>query len=369
MLGRLAMSIDDCIDQYVGMGEKLFGAQRSSIPPTLKYGTMKKNTHKLQKMLQDMVNSRRTQASIDDQGRFATSSDRCRTIVVTVRETRSSSVPYLFRSYNNKNLQEDLDPIHQNPGLPLDCPIWKVCRATTAAPLYFKPMKIEGQKFVDAGFGTMNNPSLLVLNEVARVHRTRSAIEYCLSIGTGITPSSLSPKPRRTLTKLSRAIPIIQQNKETGISSKIPVVKDNVDEALYERWDVSDLEQDDFRTVERKLWRNSDTLDQIRKSTARYISSPDIKSSILMAAKKLVQNRRRRAATPKWESFALGVVYMCTESGCGNRTVFRNRNELIAHMQKVHLLNSPGPDNIEEIEEILTRSRISVEKNSEAPLA
>jgi hypothetical protein len=79
MLGRLAMSIDDCIDQYVGMGEKLFGAQRSSIPPTLKYGTMKKNTHKLQEMLQEMVDSRRAQSSIDDQGTFATSSDRCRT--------------------------------------------------------------------------------------------------------------------------------------------------------------------------------------------------------------------------------------------------------------------------------------------------
>jgi hypothetical protein len=229
-------------------------------------------------------------------------------------------------------------------------------------------MKIEGQKFVDAGFGTMNNPSWLVLNEVAREHRTRSAVEYCLSIGTGITPSSLSPKSRRTLTRLSKAIPIIQQNKETGISSKIKVVKDNVDKTLYERWDVSALEPDDFRTVERKLWRNSDTLEHIRKSTAKYISSPDINASIQMAAKKLVQNRRRRATTPKWESFALGVVYICTESGCGNRTEFRNRNELIAHMQKVHLLNSPGPDNVEKIEEILTRSRISVERNSEAPL-
>jgi hypothetical protein len=42
----------------------------------------------------------------------------------------------------------------------------------------------------------MNNPSLLVLNEVARVHRSRGAIKYCLSIGTGVTPSSLSSKPR-----------------------------------------------------------------------------------------------------------------------------------------------------------------------------
>jgi hypothetical protein len=79
MLGQLAMSIDDCIDQYVSMGEKLFGSQRSSIPPTLKYKKMKKNTDKLQRLLKEMVDSRKGESSKDGQGKFATTSGRCRT--------------------------------------------------------------------------------------------------------------------------------------------------------------------------------------------------------------------------------------------------------------------------------------------------
>lgn len=79
MLSRLNMSVDECIDQYVSLGARIFSAQRFSIPPSLKYNSMKKDTRRLEEMLKNMVDSRREKVSIDEEGHFASTSDRCKT--------------------------------------------------------------------------------------------------------------------------------------------------------------------------------------------------------------------------------------------------------------------------------------------------
>jgi hypothetical protein len=73
------MSVDECIDQYVKMGAEIFATPRFSIPPTLKYRSMKKNTRKLEQLFKEMVESSRLKASIDNEGHFKSSSDRCKT--------------------------------------------------------------------------------------------------------------------------------------------------------------------------------------------------------------------------------------------------------------------------------------------------
>jgi hypothetical protein len=74
MLGRLRMSVNECIDQYVHMGGEIFGtAQRFSIPPTLKYGSAKKNSRKFEQLCKEMVDSRRSDE------KFASSEEQCKT--------------------------------------------------------------------------------------------------------------------------------------------------------------------------------------------------------------------------------------------------------------------------------------------------
>lgn len=284
-------------------------------------------------------------------------------IVVTVRKSASSSVPYLLRSYEHP-IQNIVDPLTKNPGPPLDCMIWEAARATTAAPSYFKPMKIDTQyRFIDSGLSA-NNPSWLVLNEVEQMHGSKDAIEYVISVGTGVTPISLSHKFSRTFIKAPKLVPGMNVRRNS------PSLVDMQQNEKLERWDVSDSDDDDFRRRERKLWRSRGTLEYIEQATKNFLESPDILKSLQAAACKLVRWRRKRADTPQWESYVLGVAYACDAEHCptGVGRIFQDRNELVTHFQRYHNLNSPGPDNIEEIEKILARCKITVDRHTGKPL-
>jgi patatin-like phospholipase/acyl hydrolase len=74
----------------------------------------------------------------------------------------TTEAPYLFRAYDHDRAMTSLV---RNPGGAQDVPITGVARATSAAPTYFKTMKIHGQGFQDGGFGA-NNPSQLAFVEV-----------------------------------------------------------------------------------------------------------------------------------------------------------------------------------------------------------
>ena len=96
-------------------------------------------------------------------------------------------LPYLFRTY--KNLRSTQDPQrksnYRNPGPAHDIPIWQVARATSAAPRYFKEVKIEDRKYVDGGFGT-NNPSHEIYLEVLRMNNlNEECVKGLVSVGTG----------------------------------------------------------------------------------------------------------------------------------------------------------------------------------------
>lgn len=93
-------------------------------------------------------------------------------IVVAFRENGGLQSPHLFRSYDNYRWAPQ-------------CAIWEVARATSATPLYFKPIKINESRYLDGGIGA-NNPSRLVLNEVMQMHsESRNPISLLLSISTG----------------------------------------------------------------------------------------------------------------------------------------------------------------------------------------
>ena len=66
-----------------------------------------------------------------------------------------------------------------------DIPIWQVARATSAAPTYFKPPKIDGLEYVDGGFGA-NNPCAEIYDEVRKMNNdSKKSASTILSIGTG----------------------------------------------------------------------------------------------------------------------------------------------------------------------------------------
>ncbi|KAI4120770.1 MAG: hypothetical protein LQ338_006779 [Usnochroma carphineum] len=121
---------------------------------------------------------------------YAFDENRCRVVVVAYQEPHSGGVgtPYLFRTY--KNLHRSKDPqmksLDRNPGPAHDIPIWEVARATSAAPTYFKPPKIDSREYLDGGFGDTNNPSLEIYDEVRRMNNnSNKCISLVISVGTG----------------------------------------------------------------------------------------------------------------------------------------------------------------------------------------
>lgn len=111
-------------------------------------------------------------------------------MVIAYQETHAGGVgkPYLFRTY--KNLHISKDPLQRvldrNPALAHDIPIWQVARATSAAPTYFKPAKIDNLEYLDGGFGSTNNPSVEIYDEVCNMNNeAKDAANLVVSIGTG----------------------------------------------------------------------------------------------------------------------------------------------------------------------------------------
>jgi Zinc finger, ZZ type len=108
-------------------------------------------------------------APMEDEG-----SQLCPTFVVAHAGTHAEGPPVVFRTYTRKG------------GGPFKCSIWEAARATSATPLFFKPMEIKnpppGLVYLGGGF-KHNNPAHLAINEAGRHWNTE---EICLiSIGTG----------------------------------------------------------------------------------------------------------------------------------------------------------------------------------------
>lgn len=74
-----------------------------------------------------------------------------------------------------------------------NCTIWEAARATSAAPTFFKSIKIgppaSAINYVDAGLG-YNNPIKEVLAEAARIFGDHARVTCVLSIGTGQSGSA-----------------------------------------------------------------------------------------------------------------------------------------------------------------------------------
>lgn len=96
----------------------------------------------------------------------ALGTDRLRTLLMVVTRNATTDSPWPitnnpYAKYNNST-RDDCN---------LNWPLWKLVRASTAAPTYFPPENVNlgGEKefmFVDGGVTTYNNPALLAFNTV-----------------------------------------------------------------------------------------------------------------------------------------------------------------------------------------------------------
>lgn len=184
MLGRLRMRIEECLDAYRMVGDKLFGHRRSVVPMATKY-----RHQPLERAVQDIVGKHCHQHDScngkDDLHPWTANSEVlpnpeprpwnpnaprvCQSCCLTAIHNKSVITAHLLRSYPHfydEHTPVWLTPYNQGAD-PLT--IWQTTRATSAAPFYFELLaaEIDGEmrNFKDGGIRE-NNPSGAAWNEV-----------------------------------------------------------------------------------------------------------------------------------------------------------------------------------------------------------
>ncbi|KAH6683342.1 acyl transferase/acyl hydrolase/lysophospholipase [Halenospora varia] len=179
MLGRLRMSVDDCIREYITLGREVFAEPRSL--PNENMFDAAKLENAIKKVLKSTIGDGKEDEPLKD----PLGAECCKAVVFTLPFTApASSQPTAFRSYSCAHAPK-IEPYT----------IWQAARATSAAPTFFKPLVTgkppHDRRWVDAGLG-FNNPARVVLEEAGRLWGDdygqldpNKHISVFLSLGTG----------------------------------------------------------------------------------------------------------------------------------------------------------------------------------------
>ncbi|KAI9709423.1 MAG: hypothetical protein M1812_007700 [Candelaria pacifica] len=201
MLGRLEMSIAECIAIYKSISGEVFAAN-------WRHGAMKyfnagvgRAWYKAED-LEGAVKRLLVDRGLDENIPLRHDDAACKVFVCATRTQNSQ--PELLRSYQNR------DPSQRN----YNCRLWEAVRATSAAPMFFDKITLQdgGADFVD-GAMRLNNPIYELLREAERLYQPLS-IGCILSLGTGWTnPTSLDDPKLHNVVRACAQIAVDAQQK------------------------------------------------------------------------------------------------------------------------------------------------------------
>jgi hypothetical protein len=186
----LGMSVDEIRAFYLANGEAMF--DKASLLQRFRY---KYEDDRLAEKLREVFNTYLSQ----DERRAGKSdvtlgSPALRTLLLVVMRNATTDSPWPLS--NNPNAKYNA---RDRKDCNLDIPLWKLVRASTAAPTYFPPEELRlGEKaflFVDGGVTTYNNPAFLLflmstLGEYRLGWPTDPSRTLLVSIGTGTNPNA-----------------------------------------------------------------------------------------------------------------------------------------------------------------------------------
>ena len=278
--------------------------------------------------------------------------------------------PYIFRSYDHP--LKTTSALHYNPGGADTNPMSVVGRATSAAPGYFNPFPIGNKTFLDGGL-VANNPTHYAYHEVRLLQNNRPPM-FVLSIGTG-------KKNKRSFKSLERFFPHWAPFISLELNNKIAKSEsahDQKREQLDQRptWEAFEyarltvttdfglgwmkLDEWKRKASSRKRARDAqptarefkhdreysrekrskhhDTVEFLETRTRLYLSQDGVQNQLQRLARLLVENRRQRSKTWKWEHFATGDTRECrirSDNRC-NGDRFNTQRDLERHLAKKH---------------------------------
>ncbi|OBT45685.1 hypothetical protein VE00_03929 [Pseudogymnoascus sp. WSF 3629] len=181
MLGRLRMTIPECIKAYTELSKAIFTPKHSRASPVrgVEYlnGDGKFDSETFVKAIKSQIKISKV-AENDDQILLQDPESPCKVCVFALRESNSKLA--ILRTY---------DYLYASQTLFEECKVWEACRATSAAPTFFDPVQIGPykQSFIDGGLG-YNNPIFKVYDEAQNIWPDRTVV--ATSIGTGEVPGT-----------------------------------------------------------------------------------------------------------------------------------------------------------------------------------
>ena len=180
----IGMRMDEVRDFYVANGEAMF--DRAGLLRRLQY---KYEDDKLAAKLREVLSRNRQGKEL-----YTLGSEELRTLLLVVMRNATTDSPWPLSNNPDAKYND-----RARPDCNLDIPLWKVVRASTAAPTYFPPeiVDIGGRSFifVDGGITPYNNPSFLVfLMSTVGAYRlgwpAGKDKMMIVSVGTGTSPDA-----------------------------------------------------------------------------------------------------------------------------------------------------------------------------------
>ncbi|KAF3038623.1 hypothetical protein E8E12_003111 [Didymella heteroderae] len=209
MLGRLRMSVDECLDQYTGYMKQIFHAEFGKVGKAASFafrGSLYP-AHILEGVVKDIVRKYLGEEDaplVGEHPNYKPGDKQCKIFVMAVNsDAANNRAPVFLRSYVNSQNASDVPNIK----------VWEAARATSAAPAYFPPMKLGQYTFVDGGLQA-NNPLGWLWTEVLSVFGPARTTDCFLSIGTGIPANTPMDQKSNLLNvaAVAKAVPSIATN-------------------------------------------------------------------------------------------------------------------------------------------------------------
>lgn len=185
LLGRLRLTIPQAIESYLKLIPIIFSRESRTLTAKLKINAIlgrakysKKNFQQAVKREIHRIVGGKDGTVGETMTLFDSEAGGCRTAVVATYKSDARS-HRVFRSYVKPNS-------HEQEG----CKIWEAIRATSAAPLFFSSMTVDGVDYWDGGLGA-NNPVMVAIEEAKAMitEGTFRSIGCVLSLGTGLQPA------------------------------------------------------------------------------------------------------------------------------------------------------------------------------------
>lgn len=242
--------------------------------------------------------------------------------------------------------------INYGPASTLRIP--EIARAATAAPFYFKPLKIKsgGKEVVvyeDGGFGTCNNPTMEAIWEIENIHGAQS-VGVVVSVGTARNDHEEGTGTLQKIRKIGKKA----TDPETVHSQVERLLESERIDFEYFRLNAPgflDIALDEWKPKSsRKPFRKTqkgssddksgkETLKTMKTKFSEWLRKNKNQEVLQRCAEELVRCRRARTLNKfRWEHFATGAVYRCLEhdqaEDCARE--FRDKDRFKGHFVEHH---------------------------------